>query len=560
MSDLGKHVFAGELKLVSAQLSAVEWETAFRSFASDPALHTLRALNLDDNDLGGAPASALASAVGRLERLVDLSVCDAHLSGTAVTQLLSALAAVPAFSKSHAEVWAPADTMPYPPQGARLCLMRNGISNDELSGPCLRGLHELCLSGNVLITDGGLAPLAALAPSLRVLHLGRTGIIGSGMLGILDKHWPMLECLALNHTEMTTQSFEKGLCNALHKRAREIEKRALVPCTANGEGLPPVPPDEKAVDDKPHRYFHLDLRGIRALSPPKLHELAEKMHAYQKECDQMMWIKRQHFGGGRHHSHGLVLRHDYEGEMTLRLKIELEPLAEKEKALPGRPGGSSSAPAGPYFLEVSDVKQKMSVAEIVSGLLQACNEKAGNSAVEAKAGKSADGDAEADKAVKAQISAIRQYVSAVFALSSFPVCVEGKDGREWRAVAVQAPGGRELLQPERARDNPLHCIAVGSLLHDQRAAEGGFAFNNQEVVRLKVEYKKDKEGKTVYKKDKDGNMVSDSKNILIKVGKPTLSAERWLAELSLKLALKPKADKEKDKEAAAAGAKRKLES
>ena len=71
---------------------------------------------------------------------------------------------------------------------------------------------------------------------------------------------------------------------------------------------------------------------------------------------------------------------------------------------------------------------------------------------------------------------------------------------------------------------------------------------------------KDKEGKTVYKKDKDGNMVSDSKNILIKVGKPTLSAERWLAELSLKLALKPKADKEKDKEAAAAGAKRKLES
>ena len=87
------------------------------------------------------------------------------------------------------------------------------------------------------------------------------------------------------------------------------------------------------------------------------------------------------------------------------------------------------------------------------------------------------------------------------------------------------------------------------MLHDQAAAEGGFAFNGAPVVRLKVEYKRDAEGKMIMKKDNTGPI---STNVLNKVGKPSLSTARRLVELSLKLALEPK---QKDKDASSAGGK-----
>ena len=126
-------LFAGDLNLTNMQLTSVQWETTLQRIAKDPDLQpNLRALTLDENDLGGVDA-ALAATIGRLERLMDLSICDARLSGVAVTRLLSALGTLPAFAKSHAEVWAPIEVMPGVPQGARLCSLHDRTTREGAS-------------------------------------------------------------------------------------------------------------------------------------------------------------------------------------------------------------------------------------------------------------------------------------------------------------------------------------------------------------------------------------------------------------------------------------------
>ena len=100
-------VHAGELNLVAASMESSEWEGVLRKLKSEASTLHIRCLQLDDNDFSVLPVAVLAEAVARFDRLTDLSMCDANLSGSGAQQLLKALGAVPAFSKTHAEVWAP---------------------------------------------------------------------------------------------------------------------------------------------------------------------------------------------------------------------------------------------------------------------------------------------------------------------------------------------------------------------------------------------------------------------------------------------------------------------
>lgn len=290
-------VVCGELSLVNAQLSVFDWEGVLRRVGADTTLH-VRALRLDENDLGGAGA-ALADATRRLERLSDLCICDAKLGGSACSDLLAALAAVPAFARTHAEVWAPIEVAPATMQGARLVLMRNGISDADLgdgeTGPRLTGVVELVLSGNAMIGDSSLRALTRLAPSLRTLHLGRTGITGTGDggsgLGALEHAWPLLDALAMNGTPMSTAGFER-LCKVLQARARAVSTKKLLPppppaaAAAVGGGAQAKSaalPGGGAAAESAHPYFHLDLRGIPSLAPVPLSLLLEKMKEFSRE-------------------------------------------------------------------------------------------------------------------------------------------------------------------------------------------------------------------------------------------------------------------------------------
>ena len=472
--------FASEATLRS-DLSSTEWATALRKLVTDSALH-LRALRLDDNVV---PIKELMDTVGRLRQLTNLSMCDARL-GSGVADLLTALHSVPAFVKSHAEVWAPIPALPAPPQGARLTLMRNGISDADLVQATqgrdvgLRGLHELALSGNTLIADAGLAPIAALAPSLRKLHLGRTGIVGGGTVGILDKHWPMLECLGLNGTRMTTDGFE-SLCKALHARARAVEAKKLLPSAANGEG---AGNDERtgnahpggaeatvegAVDWKAHRYFHLDLRELSTLSPEKLTTLVEKVKEYSKGQAKQPWIMTQSFGGGKYRHEGIVVRHDFEGFVTVRLSIKLAPSGEDGEAGPA--GGSPSV-----YLELPDMPQKLSVEHVVSAIIQTANVKPKPPAA-AGAKRSAHQLSETlEEKRAAELKAslgsyhIEKRVREAFERQRFPFCVGTGSQPMWRDTGLKAPGGTDLPCGNHGRE-ALGRIAIGSLLHDQANPE-----------------------------------------------------------------------------------------
>ena len=101
---------------------------------------TVRSLDLDGTDSTKAKLLRDALTSKKLEFLCDLSICDAHLGGSGVTpRLLAALASVPAFAKPHAEAWDPMETEANPPQGARLCLMRNDLSDDTC--PVMASAH-----------------------------------------------------------------------------------------------------------------------------------------------------------------------------------------------------------------------------------------------------------------------------------------------------------------------------------------------------------------------------------------------------------------------------------
>jgi hypothetical protein len=315
-------VFSGELSLVAAQLSATGWEGALRRLASEGPALDVRSLKLDDNELGGSPASVLAEALVRLEHLAELSVCDARLGSAGASKLLSALASVPAFARPHAEVWAPIETKVQPPQGARLCLMRNDITDTDLRGhqPAgarpleLRGVVELALSGNALVGDAGVVTLGTLVPNVRRLFLGRTGVSveKAGALGVdgsvgatIESSWPMLEALALNGCPIDGEGFER-LAKALHARARNVQTKKLLPPKAAGGGAGAAAGGGAGAEPA-HSYCHLDVRENAQVAPQQLSQLLEKMKEYAREQAGQSWIRAQPFGGGRHRSEGLVL-------------------------------------------------------------------------------------------------------------------------------------------------------------------------------------------------------------------------------------------------------------
>lgn len=207
MATKAFNITGGELSLVNAALSSTEWEGVLRRLMNESSQLHVRSLKLDDNDLGGERLdAAIGEAIPRLDLLTDLSICDARLAGPATHRLLEALGSVPAFARTHAEVWAPIPTVVQPPQGARLCLMRNSIAAADLTPPGdapitpLRGVLILALSGNQLLGDGGVVALSTLAPSLRKLYLGKCGVtLGAkgGVPALFERCWPMLEALAL---------------------------------------------------------------------------------------------------------------------------------------------------------------------------------------------------------------------------------------------------------------------------------------------------------------------------------------------------------------------------
>ena len=344
-------VFAGELSLERAQLGPQEWEGVLRR-AAEPELR-LRALKLDDNDFGGQAGQVLGEWVGKLAHLAELSVCNARLSGDAASQLFLSLEAIPAFARTHAEVIAPVEIAGvHAKQGARLCLMHNDLADADLrcgraEPPRLAGVVDLALSGNLRLSD--FAALAQLAPNACRLYLSGTGITGTDAVGVLDKAWPFLDALALSNTPMEAAGFE-ALYKSILKRAEPYEKK---------QKMMPV--------DKPvHPYCHLDLRGIPTLPPLLLDKLAERYRLFSiahKSMD-LPWLHRQHFSSGsKTIRDGLVLRHDFETTCTVRLQVHTV----------GAASGAAPQANGVYHAELGDVPRKLSLQELVSGVVQAVN-------------------------------------------------------------------------------------------------------------------------------------------------------------------------------------------
>ena len=212
-------------------------------------------------------------------------------------QLLAARADVPAFARPHHVVWAALAVAAAPPQGARLCLMRNGIADADLAGGArpLEGVLDLALSGNPLLKDASLEPLARLAPHVRRLHLGRTGVVGEG-LRVLDAHWPLLEALGLNGTAMSASGFQR-----LH---RAMERRARAVVSTDAERALRAPPLTKAPPadgeaEAAHACFHLDLRDVDALPCLELAQLTESLAKFGKAHPNLFWVRQQWFTGGR---------------------------------------------------------------------------------------------------------------------------------------------------------------------------------------------------------------------------------------------------------------------
>lgn len=436
-----------------------------------PNLQHLRSLELDDNE----PGDKLLAAVSKLEHLTDLSLCGCRLSGAAVARLLCSLSATPSFARPHAEVWAPLEVTPA--QGARLSLMRNGISDADLglSGPsALHGVVELALSGNPLVADAGLASLARSFPALRRLFLGRTGVVGDGCADILDRHWPMLEALALNGTPMGTDGFDK-LHRALQARAHAVQAKQLLPpplsaAAGSTSSLHAAAAQPVAEDRFAHKYFHLDVREIATLSPVSLMLLGEKMREYSREHANMPWVRRQYFGGGRHRHEGLVLRHDFEGVLTLRLAIGVVGSATRGVFVSATDGGGGMGEAGPFYVELEDVPQRTSVAEIVGAVVQAANTKAADIGRGQHQQLATFDEQRAAKARVAEGTTTQEIgVRAAFQRDDFPFAISDGRGRTWQETHLEGSGGRALPCGSSGRA-AIGRMAVGSLLPRRKTA------------------------------------------------------------------------------------------
>lgn len=498
-------VFAGELNLTNAQYTNVQWETVLRRIVADPALQpNLRALTLDENDFGStAVGVALASTVGKLERLVDLSVCDCRL-GSGAARLFASLGSVPAFAKPHHEAWSPMDytegpmalvpqCQARPPQGARLCLMRNNISDDELLGapsdgegvshspppPCLLGVLELGLSGNPRITDRSLAGIGKAFPSLRRLFLGRTGIRGHPALSnVFDQCWPMLEALALNGVPMELDGWEL-LQRELMKRHRAVENKRLTASAESGEGPAPdhlrgkISREDKTEDDAAHRLFHLDVRDINTINPISLKQLSEKMREYsngERGVGKQRWVHRQRFSGGRHRSDGLVLRHDFEGTVSLRVEVLLELPNDVDVLLDG------DRSAGPFYVMLPDVPQITALDVVSAAFTQAANIKGDTQKKQSKYQKAVTSVEQNARNVKN--GSLEQTVDYIYRAKNFPFMTTDGKTRSWKVKRITGPGtvrcwdgdGTAIAGTGRAQ---MFKVAVGSLLRDQASAEGG---------------------------------------------------------------------------------------
>ncbi len=502
-------VFAGAYELPSTELSQHEWESVLRR-ATDPALH-VRALRLDGNDFSGTVGSLLGDAVAELSHLTDLSVSDARLGGPAVSKLLCSLGGVPAFARPHAEVWDPIQALPGAVQGARLCLMRNGIADADLecdgTPPTLYGVVEVALSGNPRICDPGFATLAQLVPNVRRLHLGRTGIASEGVHQLLDKHWPLLDALALNGTPMQTDGFER-LCKAIKNRAKAVKERKLLSPSV-GLVLPPPRPGNPVrlsancapvfvafhadgpsvgggaaalattaaiaashssssasttAQERPHPYFHLDLREIPSLLPTELSALLKDYADFSADNANLPWLatELQPFSSGTSLTKaGLVLRHDFERDCTLQLRIHVQTPP------------ASSAHNGLFTIELTDVPQRKSLERLVTEILQAVNTKTGTlpptqskyqtqqTFDERQAGESSpeEGSSSTERAVRKKLKELE-----------FPVVAAADtNASQWMDEALEHPGRGGL--PVGIQRAELGRIALGSLITSKRVLE-----------------------------------------------------------------------------------------
>ena len=418
------------------RVSASEWEEALKQLDkrvtnSITLGMTVRSLDLDGTDSTKAKLLRDALTSKKLEFLCDLSICDAHLGGSGVTpRLLAALASVPAFAKPHAEAWDPMETEANPPQGARLCLMRNDLSDDDLSGDGLsplRGLIELSLSGNQYITDPGFARVGTLAPNARRLFLGRTGItVGQTIEKLIKKCWPMLDALALNGCPI---DFDR-LANALHLRSNEGKNLKPRRHGANNE-----------IVEEAHVYCHLDVREVYTATPSKIRDLRERMKKYSRSSAMkgyVGWIHEQYFSGGREKAEGgLVLRHAFEEEMRVRMCVSLE---GREDISDGR--------GGPYYIEFTEVPQLASVDEIVKSVVRASNGRAPEGRIE---------EQQAEASAKGDSARFEKTVMDSFKVRSFPFSNGDPQGRLFRELYVEC--GEVRLEP-----GVFVSRALGSLL------------------------------------------------------------------------------------------------
>ena len=452
---LRTQVFAGQLSLVDQSITGMEWESILKKL-SEPTLH-IRSLRLNCNDFSNIPERAVGDAVRTLTHLTDLSMCDARLASNAISDLFLALERVPAFAQPHVEMRSQIKAAGVTTQGARLCLMRNGINDLDLvcagKAPVLAGVSDAALSGNLSITDDGFVQLVRLLPNVRRLHLRRTGITFGGT-AVLDKHWPMLEALALNGSPIPREGFQR-LNRAIKSRAKAVSAGQLKPpassAISNTGGV-----------ERAHPYFHIDLRNIGTVTPLGLAELISDYTRFSEDVRKiassagsdatLSWVRQQYFSSGRPVS-GLVLRHDFEGDCTVRLCIKTILKSAVEE------------PTNVYHLQVDDVSQRLGVEKLLNDTLHAVNPQI-ESSLERSAHQRPVDSAEP---MTAEVRHIRENLKRMkfpFAASS------GGNSKQWQEIALEHPSAG--LLPVGAQRDALGNIAIGSLLRKDSSAERWF--------------------------------------------------------------------------------------
>ena len=84
--------------------------------------------------------------------------------------------------------------------------------------------------------------------------------------------------------------------------------------------------------------------------------------SFPQEHANLPWLRRQFFSSGKATREGLVLRHDFEDVLTLRLHVSLH--------------GAPTNVATDYYVQIEEVPRITSLLEMLSAVLQAANTKA----------------------------------------------------------------------------------------------------------------------------------------------------------------------------------------